>query len=562
MGCTRWTGRIIPGLFLFRRGFLPGAVDYKISGAEAAETSQFSWENVAPSDTLEWSACYYGRYQCARLNVPLNYSEPHGKQAAIAMVRYTAAVPADSPLYRGPVLINPGGPGASGTNFVLAGGLQLAEVVGPEFDIVGFDPRGVGQSTPCVSFFDSNIERQIWGDPSLTELNASADALGRHWARARVYNRLAAERESIRHLNTDNTARDMLRIVRAHGKEKIQYWGFGYGSLLGAVYATMFPDKVERIVIDGVVDAEDYFETRWSNNLLDADEALQTFFDGCVAAGPQRCAFYASTPEAISKNLSALYESIRTRPVPVRMNPWSYAVVDLSLLRFFIFRFLLWPRAFFPLMADFLAAITHGEVFETMFPNETLECPCDAAHIFWPVWDPYVAIICNDGHAVPSEFDEAENHYQNMSKMSSWGSYLASMRIMCSGWPDIPKQHFQGPVTGNTSFPILLIGNTIDPMTPLSGAKKMSKAFPGSVVLTQDCTGHTSMAAPSPCTWGYVREYFYNGTLPEKGTVCPVLGSPFPDRRLVQEDTVFSVIQRAFMTVQPNTWSIPPHFAV
>ncbi|KAJ6558054.1 TAP-like protein-domain-containing protein [Mycena capillaripes] len=559
----------LAGLILIRPGLRPALIDYEISGDRV---SQFSWADVIPSDELEWSDCYSG-HQCARLNVPLNHSEPDGDKAAIAITRYPAAVPAGSPLYRGPILFNPGGPGGSGVDFIANAGSALAQIIGPAFDIVGFDPRGIAHSTPRVSFFETDVERYLWGNPGLTDVNASSDALGRFWARAQIYNSVAAKQASfLQHINTDNTARDMLRIVRAHGMEKLQYWGFPYGSVLGAVFAAIFPDKVERIIIDGVVDAENYFDALWSNNLLDADKALQTFFDGCAAAGPEGCAFYAPTPEAISQNLTALFESVLTRPIPLPTpaTPSGYLLVDLNLLRLIGFITIYFPQLLFAPVAESLAAlaaIARGEAsqFDASALVSALEpCPCDPSEPqFNVIPDAQVAIICNDGRAVPPGFAEAEEHYQSMVKTSSWGSLLASIRIMCSGWPDVPKKHFQGPVTGNTSVPMLIIGNTADPVTSLWAAKKTSKAFPGSVVLTQDCTGHTSLAAPSPCTWGHIREYFYNGTLPDKDTVCPVLGSPFPDRRLQEQDETLSTAQRvfsAFKAVQP--WSRAPRFVL
>ncbi|KAJ6470612.1 hypothetical protein C8R47DRAFT_988710, partial [Mycena vitilis] len=138
---------------------------------------------IVPSDNLEWSDCYSG-HQCTRPNVPLNHSERDGGKAAIALTRYAAAMPADSPLYRGPILFNPGGPGGSGVDFIALTGSEVAQMVGPEFDIVGFDPRGVARSTARVSFFETDVERQLWGHPAVTELNASSHALGRFWARA------------------------------------------------------------------------------------------------------------------------------------------------------------------------------------------------------------------------------------------------------------------------------------------------------------------------------------------------------------------------------------------
>lgn len=175
----------------------------------------------------------------------------------------------------------------------------------------------------------------------------------------------------------------------------------------------------------------------WSNNLLDTDKALQTFFDGCVAAGPEGCAFYAPTPEAISRNLTALYESLRTRPIPFR-TPSSYGLIDLNLVRLSVFVSLYQPQPLFSLLAEALAALARGEVPGSqllhLFPKPAaFECSCDPTyHQFEAVLDSQVAIICNDGRAIPSGFDEAEKHYQNMVKKSGWGSLLASLRIMCS----------------------------------------------------------------------------------------------------------------------------------
>jgi pimeloyl-ACP methyl ester carboxylesterase len=153
-------------------------------------------------------------------------------------------VPVDSPLYRGPVLFNPGGPGGSGVTFVALAGPALSQIIGPEFDVVGFDPRGksssaakqhaddyfqgVAHSTPRVSLFATDVERLLWQSTQVGDLNATADAVARTWARAQISGRLAAERAAdiLPHINTDNTARDMLRIVEAHGQKKLQYWGF------------------------------------------------------------------------------------------------------------------------------------------------------------------------------------------------------------------------------------------------------------------------------------------------------------------------------------------------
>ncbi|KAJ7440151.1 TAP-like protein-domain-containing protein [Mycena latifolia] len=526
-----WIALAAVTVFVFVVQSTPRA-HFEASASNPSDHLGLSWTDIIPNDQLKWVDCY-SEHQCARLNVPLNYSEPNGERAVIAITRYPAAVPPGSPAYRGPVLFNPGGPGGSGVAFVALAGSSLAQFVGPEFDIIGFDPRGVAHSTPHVSLFDTGMERAMWHDMLVRELNTS-DGVAHAWARAQINGHLAAERagDYLAHINTDNTARDMLRIVEAHGMEKLQYWGFSYGTVLGAVFASMFPDKVGRIVIDGVLDADNYFDTLWSHSLFDTDHALQSFFDGCAAAGPAGCAFYAPTPEEVSKNLTALYESIRARPIPVHTAS-GYRLVDFASLRLGVFSALYSPQPMFSLGADVLAALARGDWSSPtldLLLEPVFECSCDPTeHQFDAVGDAMLAIICNDGRVVPSDFEDSEQHYANMTKASDWGSILASIRIACSGWPDGPKKHFQGPVGGNTSTPMLIIGNTADPITPLWAAKKTAGVFPGSVVLTQDCAGHTSLAAASPCTWGHIREYFETGALPDAGTICPVVGSPFPN---------------------------------
>ncbi|KAJ7182764.1 hypothetical protein C8R43DRAFT_1116387 [Mycena crocata] len=381
--------------------------------------------------------------------VPLNYPEPHGAKVAIAMTRYPATVPADSPQYRGPILINPGGPGGSGVDIVNFLGAALAQTVGPEFDILS-----VARSTPRASFFETHMERLLFGHATVRDLNASADVLGRLGPRHKYTPAWPPSMRVAWHFG-----------AYQHGREKLRYWGFSPvtyeckhliylfysdGSVLGAVFAAIFPDKVERLIIDGVVDAENYFDTLWSNNLLDADKTLQIFFDSCVAAGPTGCAFYAPTPEAISQNLTALYDSVRVRPVPVKTAS-GYGVIDYNSLCLIVLSSLYWPLTLFRPLAVILAGLARGDgapLIDFLKPSP-FECSCDPSeHQFDSILDSQVdvAILCSD-----------DVHL---------GSVFASIRISCTGW-DIPKQHFQGPVSGNTSFPLLLIGNTADLVTPL-----------------------------------------------------------------------------------------------
>ncbi|KAJ6510772.1 TAP-like protein-domain-containing protein [Mycena sanguinolenta] len=477
--------------------------------------------------------CYSDR-QCARLKVPLDYTQPDGSSAAIAMVRVHSAVPHNSPSYRGPVLINPGGPGGSGVGMIARAGPLLSTIIGPEFDIIGFDPRGVGRSTPRISFFASRAEREIWsvGDAALESMNSSADALARAWARGIVIGQLAGERDdgSLRFMTTDHTARDMLKIVQAHGRKKLQYWGFSYGNALGATFAAMFPQNVGRLVIDGVLDAEDYYAAKLFSSLIDTDKVWMAFINGCVAAGPNACALFAPTAAEIIEKVDKIYASVRARPIPVRTGA-SFGLVDRTTVRSAIFTSLYSPHTHFSTMARALADLDEGNgtTLFKIFERPAFECACDPAQYqFEPLLEATFGILCNDGDRVSPEYEDVVADYQNLRDTSSWADVWGRLRMPCLAWPDFPKDRFQGPFVANTSFPLLLVGNTLDPVTPLWAAKKMSQGFAGSIVLTQDSPGHCSISSVSLCTVKYIRQYFIDGTLHEPGTVCPVDIPLFP----------------------------------
>ncbi|KAK7041823.1 hypothetical protein VNI00_009112 [Paramarasmius palmivorus] len=313
--------------------------------------------------------------------VPLNYSDPEGQTAAIALIRIKANVSTDSPEYRGPVIHNPGGPGGSGIDNILQYGQKMARTLGPQFDIVTFDPRGVSRSTPKVSYFNTSLDRQSWMVSAPQELNNLED-VGTAWARSKIEGQLAGDvlPDILPHIQTDHTARDMLRIVEAHGRDKIQYWGIS--TWLHVEWA----DTVD------IANFKDF--------LLDADEALKWFFKDCHAAGPELCAFYEESPEAIEERLNRLYDSVKQAPVPA-----SYNTLALE--------------------------AGNGTLYAT---PESPQNPCDVnpwEEAFGNVQDAAVAIRCNDGDIVPPDLEDAQKHYEEITQVSEWGSVLAVWRIAC-----------------------------------------------------------------------------------------------------------------------------------
>ncbi|KAG5349857.1 hypothetical protein C0989_001597 [Termitomyces sp. Mn162] len=374
-----------------------------------------------------WHPCYE-KLQCARLTVPLNYSTPTGEKAAIALTRFPSSLPHESPDYRGPILINPGGPGGSGVQTVVRIGELLSTVIGPQFDILGFDPRGttlrislhtlifiapvipgVGLSTPGASFFETALERELWSGISdgFQVINASSGGLARAWANAVINGKLAWERqpEILGHINTDQTARDMLTI-----------------------------NNIERMVIDGVVDIENYYQTLWSTNLIDTSKTMDYFFTSCHAAGPDTCLFHAPTPDLIAANLTKLYDIVKVRPIPVRTST-SYGLVDYTRLRTSIFSSLYKPWVAYPALANALAALAQGDgaPLFSMYDLPKFQCDCgpDSEDSRFGK-DAQTTILCNDGDPISSEFETLQEYFKNMMKESEWFEIWANIRIPCT----------------------------------------------------------------------------------------------------------------------------------
>ncbi|PNS20103.1 hypothetical protein CAC42_5553 [Sphaceloma murrayae] len=548
----------------------------------------FSWDTLPTLPELEYVPCYDG-YQCARLELPLDYwNGTTDKNISLAVMKLPATVSVDDPKYKGPILINPGGPSGSGVEFVVRAGSTIAAVVHGDFpaakerhyDIVGFDPRGVGLTSPPVQCSGSNEQwSQLWRLRQLEEgtLTSSDAALGRQWRMSEATSRHCAnvDDDSIQYyLTTASVARDMLELTEASARWRARqlearsshlvinkkpeetgllYWGFSYGSYLGATYAALFPDRIERLIIDGVVDADDYTAVDWYDDLIDTEKTMDAFYDNCARVG------YPTCPLADSKNPTSLKVRQRTlaiiqhlyhNPLPI-LQPYA-EVVTWSDIRGLIFTSLYRPIDSYPYLANVLAGLEKDDgtlLAELMASYHSITCsapkpkdPKDpeaypipirnaSTAISFSPKDPFTesAIACTDGNDISSmtQAQFAEKIKTLMELSPTLGDLWSTIALPCIKYPLRPHYRFTGPWKAKTSHPLLLIGNTADPVTPISSAWKMVKGFEGARVLTQDSPGHCSLAAHSECTIKYVHEYFFDGTLPDERTVCGVENRPW-----------------------------------
>ncbi|TDL14566.1 hypothetical protein BD410DRAFT_833037 [Rickenella mellea] len=516
-------------------------LDILTSGcANHAKVDVFDWFKVHPSRSLQWHRCY-DKFECTRLSVPLDYSEPEGDRAAVALVKLPSKLPPDDERYRGPMLFNPGGPGGS----ELAGSFREPLNSGVSSEM------SVNFTTPSLDIFETKAEQSAWNNNRVPHVNATVDALGIAYGQASVLGQLAKARtrHSAEHVGTPVVARDMLSIIKAHDMalswEQHMLPCFPYVCNIiqwVPINGVTQQNNVERLISDGVVDADNYYATLWSNNLRDTDGALFNLYDKCVEAGPDACPLHEQTAYRVKRRVDKILDGLKTTPISFyNATLGTYDIVDFSIAKSAIFATLYNTHRDGKKLVLALAELEKGnaqpswEASGQGSPKDIFECECPAGSAYLPSnagRGPQTAIACGDGKVVRDDIFDLEEFYGELAQRSSFAD-VWQMRTRCAGWKIKAKErftrsrHFSSVEKIKTSHPILLIGNTLDPVTPLWNAHKMSAAFEDSVVLTQKSPGHCSLAATSLCTAKHIREYFRNGTMPPTGTICNVESSIF-----------------------------------
>ncbi|KAM7223073.1 Alpha/Beta hydrolase fold [Rhypophila decipiens] len=551
------------------------------------------WDSITPSTNLEWHDCYRNipgsgdlSFKCARLTVPLDYSKDvndlggSDNKVHLALVLRPARN-GSSASSKPPMLINPGGPGGSGTAVTLYMGSAIQAVFGDDQPVLGFDPRGIGYTTPLADCWAMPPPSSCTGDHSECPedagkgfqhrmewmkqngaygfINTSDISLKYLDAGHRAVNKLCTARDGrhggksiLRHASTAHVARDMLSIVDAWDrwvdgdfikqreeseKSKLTYWGFSYGTYLGIKFASMFPDRVGRLMLDGVVDADYYESPVWAESLLDTDKILDLFFESCAGAG-SRCALYreGDTPESVSERYHAVIDRLQYgEPVSFTHPDYFYPVVLTSeLFRVMIFSFLYSPMQAFSGMAFMLDDLYEEryERFGLMFGDLAQMCLVDPGSLVMVLNDAQRAIMCSDKSAplvtddkkVNQSPAEIKSSWETMATKSQFADVWMSIMMECNGWDLFEKDplalsNAQGGAEDkipkmNTSFPILFLSNTLDPVTPLKAAVKMALRFEGAGLLEQKSAGHCTNAAASRCTAKVLRGYINHGKVP------------------------------------------------
>ncbi|MGY5128913.1 alpha/beta hydrolase [Streptomyces nigrescens] len=478
----------------------------------------------ASAPQLAWRPCVQGSaFDCATAKVPLDYRHPGGRTIELAVVKRKATGPGRR---IGTLFFNPGGPGGPGTVQMPQNYAFFPRELRERFDIVSWDPRGVGSST-AVNCFASPQEARAWLTSKPAGFPVGAQQRAAWIAAYKDLSRRCQQRdpELLRHVSTADTARDLDGLRQAVGDPQLSYLGISYGTYLGATYANLFPGKVRAMALDSTIDPQ-----AWTNHASHDDPRLTTFqrmgadrgaaaildqfLARCGATTTARCAFSAGSPKATRDKLSRLMRRLREHPV----GTWTYGrtVGDLVNGLYIVHG---WTG-----LAGRLQTLWQGRA-----PDPSPVPPGPPV----PHPDPYLgdeqaaAVFCGDS---PNPRDPGVYHaLEEASALRAGdpGRFWTWAAEPCATWPAVAAQGYRGPWNRPTAHPVLVIGTTYDPATPYSGAQAMAKELAHARLLTHHGYGHTALLNPSSCINAYESRYFIDGTLPPAGAACRQDTPPF-----------------------------------
>ncbi|RDW91638.1 hypothetical protein BP5796_02803 [Coleophoma crateriformis] len=487
------------------------------------------------------------------LTVPLDYSKPTGNEAIVPLIKLAASTNSSTGPYAGMILTNPGGPGNSGVDSVLTYGGLLQSLIGSNYDIVAFDPRGIGRSIPLANCSatsttqrrSAEISGPDFGPSFLNSTLTSAIALGEECEAT-----IGGVDGVGTHMTTAINARDMISIVDAFARtvdnttssnsSLVNYWGFSYGSLLGQTFASMFPDRVGRFVLDGVVDTDAWLSALGTSSLNFTDQAFASFFDSCHLAGPQNCSYYiGSTRDDIYNRFEKTFNFFDAAQEEAQ-NVTSAPLIETALenLKTLFDESTYYPITFYPILSDVLVSLEAAIANFSADAFQNIELQLEerlstVQNVQVSVsglseWYPAVACTDADGSALNMSLIDIEQYVANLRDQSIIeGEIWSELRIQCSKWPITSQDRFSGPFGGVTKTPMLFVSNTIDPATPIANGQKSVKNYAGARLLTIDGVGHSSLGPLNSCAFQHIATYFQTGVLPSSNMFCSIEAGAF-----------------------------------
>ncbi|KAI5891464.1 alpha/beta-hydrolase [Schizophyllum commune H4-8] len=546
-----------------------------LGSSATARNAGVAWFSCGDFDP-QYSAGDAQNITCGYYEVPLDYADETVGTAKLAVVKYPATGERVGTLF-----VNPGGPGNSGVAFVVEYGANLSAITGGNYDLVSWDPRGSDGFTdpgPPTCFNSAaeyyeyyNGTLQVTGidiKGNLSDGDQVAELyshVGEMEAKLKGEGqRCAAGKngDTLHYIGTAATARDLVSLADylEPGVQGINYWGVSYGTMLGITFVNMFPERVGRVVLDGCMDPILYMtepSTQYFlNSLESSDETFAGFTAACAMAGKAGCPLVKNDNDTaadieqhfqdmldLAHNLTIGGADMSQVPTSAEARVNLYNTLQLTQT---------WSSA---------AGLLHdwGLALEALAANESVPAEIAAELSSMKTNFSVVpshaneAILCSDvvdagNMTMRDGFDAIVSASENVSPL--FGPQWGNSGNACFAWPVRAVERYTGPWDNKPKNPVLIIGNTADPITPFKNAQLMADLLGDSAVLVrQDGLGHTSLAEQSSCTIGIINKYFTEGSLPENdATVCEIDDSVvlFPNPNVTQASVRRSILDATY----------------
>nr|WP_168513057.1 alpha/beta hydrolase [Streptomyces sp. S1D4-11]QIY99368.1 alpha/beta hydrolase [Streptomyces sp. S1D4-11] len=471
---------------------------------------------TAPRTTLTtakptWKKCGTSKYptlQCASLKVPLDHSKPHGRQITLALSR----VPHTAKTYQGPLLVNPGGPGGSGLSLAGFVASSLPKAVAAQYDVIGFDPRGVGASKPALDCrpgsFDPVRPDSVPSTPAIEKANldrakAFAKACGKKYA------------DLLPYIDTVSAVRDMDSIRAALGAKKINYFGYSYGTYLGAVYAKLYPQRVRRLVLDSIVDPSGV----WYEDNISQDYAFNDRHQAFMAWVAKHDATYGlgTDPAKVEAKWYAMRGALAKNPAGKKVG--ASELEDTFIPGGYYNGY--WPS----LAGAFAAYVNDKKTAPLVAAYEKLGAIDASGDNGYSI---YTAVQCRDA-SWPRDWKQwRKDNWAVYGKAPFMAWNNAWYNAPCAFWPTKTLRPVN--IANKALPPTLLFQATNDAATPYEGGVTVHHALRGSsLVVEQGGGNHGITLSGNACLDEYLAAYLTNGKVPHGSGVADAVCKKLPD---------------------------------
>jgi pimeloyl-ACP methyl ester carboxylesterase len=488
------------------------AATLALTVAACGNSSSSSDTSINPLNTttdfivnpIVWTACDGStnpEVECGNIEVPFDYADPEQGSFVLYVKKHNAASPADR---IGSMMVNPGGPGFGGSSLADDAQYYFSQDLIDHFDIIAWDPRGTGESTPAVDCVDTFDEYFGLDSPPETpdEKQALIDA-------SQAFNDKCAENSGtiLPYISTQASAQDINSLRLALGEEKVSFFGFSYGSELGATWATMFPETVRAIVVDGAVDPNASSTEEGMNQAKGFEGQLATFLKQC--SEKSTCAFHnggkaEAAFDQLVLDIDATPLEVSKDRTPVTQGVLFTAVAQAMYSDYY------WPQ-----LSEALSEAQNGDgkgilqLYDDYYQRKD-----DGT--YGNELEAFLAISCLDDPGA-SSVEDVDSHIEDFIAAAPRLGGNFAYGYSCALWP--VKQAAKVSITGRGAGPIVVVGTTGDPATPLDSTRKMALGLEKGILIVVDANQHTGYGANS-CVVKAVDDYLIKLTVPANETTC------------------------------------------